>query len=414
MKSTEVKALMSSIRSDASPQIAGFLYQFVVALDYCFQLVPGQSLYIEKYGDVSIKNDGSFDEEATDTSVEVKMYADNLDVKHHNLLNTLYNWLEDDFNFETYQTLVIYTTQPYSKNSTLIGWERKTPAQRLKCVWDAYSKYLMDNQSKIEDKDPSKHTTIKENARQMRRVLGSVLGVEGKADEKASKERLQDLLSRVCIIDSCQNLANAYNGLMRYAKMTTALLREAFINSLLGFIISPKNMKDGWKIEEEAFTKQVQTLAKEMAPQSIAFPDAPDVTVAEGEYDDAPFVLKLKQIDYNRISDAAMDYAKTTGLLAKEFDRPSAEKNLAAYQDELLQMYRLRYDNAVDELAMRDDTSDDDIKRASRVFYRNMLIAARTPEFEPFGKTKPYFSNGMCHYMANDSVLNVKWILNDE
>lgn len=414
MKSTDVKALVSNLRSDASPQIAGFLYQFVVALDYCFQLAPGQCLYIEKYGDVAIKGDGSFDGEAKDTSVEVKLYADKIDVKHHNLLNTLYNWLEDDFHFENYQTLVIYTTQSLAKKSVLTDWERKTPAQRLKIVSDAYTKYLKDNNAKIEDKNPANHSSIKKNARQMNRVLGSVKGTDGNVDEKASKERLQDLLSRVKILDSCKNITNAYSDLMKYAKMATELLREAFINSLLGFIISPPNIKNGWKIEEKAFTKQVQTLGKAMAPQSIVFPDAPDVTVAEGEYDDAPFVLKLKQIDYNRISDAAMDFAKTTGLLAKEFDRPLAEKNLAAYQDELLQMYRLKYDNAVDELALVDEKNDDVVKNASRIFLRNVLLAARTPEFEPFGKTKPYFSNGMCHYLANDNVLNVKWILNDE
>lgn len=414
MNPTEVNALVSSLRSDASPQIAGFLYQFVVAVDYCFKLSPGQSLFIEKYGDVAIKADGSFDGEAKDTSVEVKMYADTLDVKHHNLLNTLYNWLEDDFHFEEYQSLVIYTTQPLAKKSELMGWEKMTPEQRLKTVTSVYEKYLIDNKGKIEDKGRDKHKSIKENARQMIRVLGSVKNKDGKTDETTSRARLKELLSRVCIIDSCKNLVDEYNGLLKYAKVATNSLRQAYINSLLGHIISPNNMKNGWKIDEEHFSKQVQLLAKVMAPQSVSFPDAPDVTVAEGEYDDAPFVLKLKQIDYKQIPDAAKDYAKTTCLLSKEFDRPTEDKNLASYQDELFHLYSLKHDNAVDELAIMGEVSEDNIKKASRVFLRDMLIAARIPEFEPFGKTKPYFSNGMCHFMANDDALNVKWILNDE
>lgn len=415
MKTDEVNALVSSIiRSDASPQIAGFLYQFVIAVDYCFQLQPGQSLYIEKYGDVAIKSDGSFDGDANDTSIEVKLYADELGVRHHNLLNTLYNWLEDDFNYASYRNLIIYTTQPIAKNSVLTGWEKKTPEQRLKVVTNAYTAYQKDNKEKIDGKDGKKHPTISQNASMMKRVLGSVLKKDGTIDENASNERLQDLLSRVIILDSCKGLVKSYNELLKYAKVTTENLREAYINSLLGFVISPKNMENGWKIEEETFTKQVQLLAKEMAPQSMVFPDAPNITIKEGEYDDALFVKKLRAIDYKRIKQAVIDFAKTTGLLTGEFDRPSAEKNLANYQEEILRLYHLKYDTAVDFLYDGSELTDDDIKRASRIFLGELLLATHSIALEPFGVTKSYFSEGMCHYIANDDKQKVNWLLEDE
>ena len=401
MKAQEVTGLIKTALSDASSQIAGFLYQFIVALDYCFQLSPGQSLYIEKYGDVAIKDDGSYDgESGKDVSVEIKMYADEIDVNHHNLLNTLYNWMEDDFDFEKYQTLIVYTTQKIAKKSPLQGWNSKKTEERVRIVTGCFNKYLTDNKAKIEDKDASKYKTIKKNAKQMRRVIGT--------------DKLSSLLERVVIVDSCKNLEQAYNGLMKYAKVATENLQETFINCLLGFIISPKNVKNGWRIDYDKFTAQVQLLAVEMAPQSITFPDAPDVTVKDGEYDDSLFVQKLKQIESDRITDAVMDFAKTTGLLAKELDRPSAEKNLADYQTELLQIYNLKHEIAVDELAMKGEVTNDYVKIASRVFYNQILLAARIPQFAPFGVTKPYFSNGMCHYMANDKEQNIKWLLNDE
>lgn len=414
MKSQEVTALRAAIRSDASRQIAGFLYQFVVALEYCFKLSPGQSLYIEKYGDVAVKNDGTYDDTTGEISIEVKLYSDELSETHHNLLNTLYNWLEDEFCFENYQTLIIYTTQPIARGSKLAGWNNKCTEDKTKIVTDVYQKYLEENKDKIADKDASKYKTIKKNAEQINRVLGTMKNANGSTDEAASRKRLENLLGRVVIYDNSKNLEQKFNNLLQYAKVAANHLRETFIDSLLGFIISPNNMKDGWKIDESTFTNQLQILAAEMAPQSISFPDAPEVKIEEGEFDDSLFVQKLKEIEYKDLTNAVLDFAKTVGLLTGEFSRPSAEKNLADYQNELLDIYGLCRGNAIDDLALRGDVTEEMLRNLSRVFLRTVLMEAKKPRFAPFGVTKPYFSNGMCHYMANGSEQNIKWLLSDE
>lgn len=414
MKPQGVNALITAIRSDASSQIAGFLYQFVVALDYCFRLLPGQSIYIEKYGDVAIRNDGEYDTDMAESSIEVKLYRDELSAKHHNLLNTLYNWLENDFHFVEYQHLILYTTQPIKKDSPLLGWNSKPKEERVKIITDTYIKYLNDYKQKIDDNDTSKYRTFKENARLMKRVLYPVMKEDGTMDKEASVTLLCELLERVVIIDSCKNLEMAYEELMKYAKGVKDNLRESFINCLLGYIIRPNNMKNGWRITETSFTNQVQILTQEMAPQSLTFPDAPNITINDVDYEDALFVKKLKRIDYNRITEAIIDFAKTTGLLTGEFDRPSAEKNLVAYQEELLRLYERKYDNAIDNMCDGDKLTDEEIKKISRVFLRDLLLATHNIKLEPYAVTKSYFSEGMCHYMANDSNQNVKWLLNNE
>ena len=296
----------------------------------------------------------------------------------------------------------------------LKGWNDKKPEDKVKIITESYSDYLEKHKSKIADTDSTKHKTIKSNAKQMTRVLSSVNKPDGSVDGEASKKRLTDLLERVRIIDSCKDFDQAYRELFKYAKVTTDNLREHFIQCMLGFIISPKSTQNGWKIDYDSFTKHYQTLAKEMLPQSIEFPEAPDVKVDEKEYADALFVLKLKCIDYNRISEAMVNYAKTTGLLTGEFKRPSAEKNLAKYQSSMADMYRDRYDNAKDEILLIDNLTDEKIKTKSRIFLRDFFEACTTIRFAPFGVTKKYFSDGMCHYMANDGEQNIKWLLKDE
>ena len=71
------------IINDATDKVKGFLYQFYTALKYCFELMPGEKLYIEKYGDITISQL---------KQIEVKNYSKPLTDTQENFWNTLNNY----------------------------------------------------------------------------------------------------------------------------------------------------------------------------------------------------------------------------------------------------------------------------------------------------------------------------------
>ena len=98
----------TTIRGDASPQVKGFLYQFLVALQFCFEMKRNQTLYVEKFGDLAIKTTG----EGESISVESKHYSTTkIHLLHQNVINTLYNWAQPNFHQEHYTKLLLITTQ---------------------------------------------------------------------------------------------------------------------------------------------------------------------------------------------------------------------------------------------------------------------------------------------------------------
>ena len=42
------------IKNNATEVAEAFVYQFLVALDYCFKLKEGETLYFECYGDIEL------------------------------------------------------------------------------------------------------------------------------------------------------------------------------------------------------------------------------------------------------------------------------------------------------------------------------------------------------------------------
>ncbi|NCD00414.1 MAG: hypothetical protein EOL95_12045 [Bacteroidia bacterium] len=86
------------LHHDATETIRPIFYQCYVALEKCFNLLENESVYIEKYGDVTVLS------ETASSQTEVKNYKKDLTNLDHNIWNTLKNWLNDPNIIKYYNT----------------------------------------------------------------------------------------------------------------------------------------------------------------------------------------------------------------------------------------------------------------------------------------------------------------------
>lgn len=399
-----------AIRGDASSRIKGFLYQFMIALDHCFDLGPNESLYVETYGDLAIREDGEDDSSKHPMSMEIKMYdeSDKLGAVHHNFLNTLYNWSEESFHYEVYKKLALFTTQSVNETDVLFGWNGKSVDERYKLVYDTYSRYIAEKSVYLKEERKNhpneKHKSIETNIEQMSAILCSVKKDTGDNNEDASKERLKSILERIEILEKQDDYMSYYeNQLLAKRAYWDSDRNIIFINALLGFIISPKVLNSKWQISYDEFRTQLNGWSKKMSGQKMVFPsievaDNPDVD------NDALFLKKLKDIDWNDTRTAIRDFAIASKFIEEETAVTVVNSSFNKYKEDLMDLY-------IEVKGVVGMPTGTDVNAESRSFVNKVFHESRSVKMDIYEETDHKFARGVYHSLANEPDNDLVWKL---
>lgn len=364
--------------NNATDSIKGVMYQFYIALDYCFALRKGERIYVERFGDITI---------SSDSQIEIKNYSSPLTDTHENLWKTLKNWLEANFDPLLYKHLVLLTTQYLGSKSILFGWNDLDANEKLETLQKIQEAY---------QKRAKKDRTIDE-------LITIVLSED-------NRSRLNDVLSKFTITTEHPNSEELYEKLKEiHGKGVLVENRGRYIDSLMGFIISPKIAdQTGWEISYDEFTAQVSAYTDLYRSKTIIFPSHTKPSVDSTQYNTHLFVQKINAIElYNEIPYAITDYVRTQETILDELKNHAVpESSYKTYEENLLEIHNQEYRRAKRQCT-------DNIINSSQSFYDTMMNK-EVQQFHSFNDTPLYFRNGVIHSIADDDTRDLKWNLSDE
>ena len=396
----EIKA---AIRGDASSTLKGFLYQFLVALKACFIMKQGQSVYVEKYGDVAILGD---EDTCDNVSVETKKYKGELTTTHANLLNTLYNWSQRSFHQELYHQLFLWTTQTMNENSQLSLWNDKTRKEKYNEITTWFSKHKTDLENQLARKKQSdKNAVMSAGNKKTIAQIDYLLDDDNKEVVEAVLEKTSILCHREDYLDCYDSLKNEHGSVVNENK------RELYMCSLLGIVINPHIVENKWQISKNDFDEKLQELTALYSQRECVFPCIEDPSDEDkAGLDKSLFVEKLRSVQLEgEIAEAIYEFAKTNNLIIKDLQkRPYGNQSLAKYKKNLYGQYMSQYKSAKLDVKF---SPEKNVIVASQKFFYDIQTNSISIEMDYLGKVEVYFAHGMLHVLANDQELDVKWEL---
>lgn len=376
--------MSKSLRSDATPMLRGAVFQLCVALECCFKLGPGQVLYVEELGDVTVP--GSM-------QTEVKLYTEPLTDSHPNLWNTLFNWTESVLNACQFRFLILLTSQVFGKQSRLAEFNGLTAAKRMEML-DAIHKELeleFDRRNSGGSGVPSK-TLL-----QQRDLL-----------KGNRRELLHKVIDRIVIEAGCATPTELYTHLcQQHARQILDSKQEAYIDALFGFVC--RRGLDGsghWRISCEEFNTEVRDLSATYSSESRQFPRAEFDKIDWMDMDESSqdlFVKKIKDIGAagNHVKKAIRDYEGTTATIDKEFrDHTSAGLHLKRFKSEVVDLFEAAHEGACYERAHDAHTS---------IRFYLATIGSAPPTFPGYADSPVNFRNGILHIEMDDIQCELDW-----
>ncbi len=367
---------MKKLSFDSTPTLRGFVFQFLVALDRCFEMRDGESVYIETFGDVSVLGGND------STQIESKYYKRPLTDLDKNFWNTLHNWMKDDFPIERFSSLVLLTTQKVGIDSSWLNWnckslsERKTVLQSIKISFDIKTRKSKEIKAHLDH--------IFDNKR---------------------NDRLNDVIKKLYIDNLDKDAIQYYKDLQNKNKSIPKIQRARYVNELLGWVIQQKK---SWVITSDDFDKEATELASKLIENTAVFPDKLSLgAIKREEYERNAFVGKIKNIEYDEVvPEAVVDYVHTALLIEHELKESLAIKSqYEVYEESLERRYRTEF-----RKASRNHKKEERMQRSKDLY--DTVTSANDGTFHTYNSVPPYFHNGVMQILADEKD-DIVWLLKE-